>query len=263
MCTIGAVKNIRTGNSIYFKNVDQTFANNYPEPFIKTDAKYKYLKIPSNADPQSTGVLAGVNEAGVVVLGADGNCMPNYTGNGYKSLNESLIVYEKTLGECGTMWEALEVVMKEYQQRRMGGDGEIVIVGDRDNAVALEYSPDRWGIEFLGEKPYLVRSNFFVLMDRLRPAIEESTLHMSSSIRYSDALRHLSIKGNKNTIDDVFKLTKSHYQDKTAMSICRHGGDGEYFTHASFVVEIHKKRVEAYVLLNDHPCSGDYRRFDF
>jgi len=46
------------------------------------------------------------------------------------------------------------------------------------------------------------------------------------------------------------------------MSICRHGGDDEYFTHASFVVEIHANKIEAYVLLNKHPCSGDYKRFD-
>ncbi|MCD4652350.1 hypothetical protein K8T06_00255 [bacterium] len=262
MCTIGIVKNRKTGNSIFFKNVDQTFSFRYPDPFMTTGEKYKYLKIPSNADPKSTGVLAGVNEAGVVVLGADGNCMPNYVGNGYRTLNDSLIVYEKILGQCGSMWEAVEVVMKEYQQRKMGGDGDIVLVGDRDNAVALEYSPDRWGIEFLGDKSYMVRSNFFALMNQLRPAPEESTLHMSSSIRYSDALKHLSIKGTQNEMKDVMALVKSHYQDKTAMSICRHGGNGEYFTHASFVVEIHENSVEAYVMLNDHPCSGDYKRFD-
>lgn len=262
MCTIGAVRNEKSGSTIFFKNVDQTFTCKYPEPFIAEGEKYKYLKISSNSDPDATGVLAGVNEAGVVVLGADGNCMPDYNGSGFGSLNESLVVYEKVLGQTGNMWDAMHLVMQEYQERRMGGNGDIVIVGDRENAVALEYSPDRWGVEFLSQKPYLVRSNFFVLMNRLRPAPEESTLHTSSAIRYSDALRHLSIKGTQNTLQDVFGLVKSHYQGETAMSICRHGGKEEYFTHASFVVELHKNGVEAYVMLNNHPCSGSYKRFD-
>ncbi|HPQ40461.1 MAG TPA: hypothetical protein PLV45_08825 [bacterium] len=263
MCTIGVVRNKETGRVIFFKNVDQTFACRYPDAFIRSGERYRYLKIPSNSDPMDNGVLAGVNEAGVVVLGADGNCMPNYCGSAYGSLNDSLVVYEEVLSTCGTVWEAMQCVMKEYQERQMGGNGDIIIVGDRDETVALEYSPDRWGIEFMGRKPYMVRSNFFVLMDRLRPAPEENTLHTSSAIRYSDALKCLSVKGSLNTLDDVFGLVRSHEQGLTAMSICRHGGEGEYFTHASFVAELRRDGVDAYVMLNTRPCEGEYRRFTF
>ena len=186
---------------------------------------------------------------------------PNYVGSSFGSLNDSLIVYEKVLGCCGTVWDAMDVIIREYQNRHMGGNGDIVIVGDRSNAVALEYVPDRWGMEFIGEKPYLIRSNFFILMHNLRPAPEENTLHMSSAVRYADALKHLSIKGRNNSLDDVFSLIKSHTNDKTAMSICRHGGVGEYFTHASFITEIQSDSVEAYVMLNGHPCTTAYKKF--
>ena len=260
MCTIGAVKNQATGNRVFFKTVDQTFVRLYPEPFITQGSKYRYVKMPSNTNPQEEGVLAGVNEAGVVVLGADGNTLPNYAGARFGSLNESLVVYEKILEECGTVREALDFVINEYQDRYMGGNGDIVMIGDRTEAIALEYLPDRWGLEFQRDKPYLIRSNFFVLMDKLRPAPEECTLHTSSAIRYSDALRHLSIKGKNNELDDVFGLVKSHYQGKNAMSICRHGGEGEYFTHACFVVELTPSSIEAYISINGNPCEKDFTK---
>ena len=263
MCTIGSVRNQSTKTSIFFKNVDQTYRNQYPEAFIAEGKKFRYLKMPSNSNPNSEGVLAGVNEAGVVVLGADGNALPNYVGGSFGSLNDSLVVYEKILGSCGTMQEALEVLIREYQDRHMGGNGDIVILGDRTTTVAIEYIPDRWGIEFQGEKPYLIRSNFFIILNNLRPAPEENTLHMSSSVRYADALKHLSIKGRDNGLEEVFGLARSHYQGSSAMSICRHGGSGEYFTHASFVTEIQADRVDAYVILNAHPCSGEYKKFTF
>lgn len=261
MCTIGAVKNQEAGTRIFFKNVDQTYQNRYPDAFITQGPAYCFLKIPSNTDPGSQGVLAGVNEAGVVVLGADGNAMPNYVGSGYGSLNESLVVYEQILGSCGSVNEAMDVLIREYQDRRMGGNGDIVILGDRKNAVALEYIPDRWGIEFQGDRPYLVRSNFFILMNNLRPSPDENTLHMSSAIRYADALKQLSARGRNNNLGDVMNLVRSHCHGQTAMSICRHGGAGEYFTHASFIAELYSDRVEAYVMLNMHPCEGEYRKF--
>lgn len=261
MCTIGAVNNQPGGTRIFFKNVDQTYLCHYPDAFIAQGKVFRYLKIPSNADPNSPGVLAGVNEAGVVVLGADGNALPNYTGVEFGSLNDSLVVYEQVLGSCSTVHEAINVVIREYQNRHMGGNGDIVILGDRTTAVALEYVPDRWGIEFQGEKPYLIRSNFFVLMNSLRPLPEENSLHLSSAIRYSDAMKHLSANGRNNCLDDIFSLVKSHYHGKTAMSICRHGGPGEYFTHAGFITEIYSDKVEAYVMLNNTPCAGEYKKF--
>jgi hypothetical protein len=263
MCTIGAVKNHSDNSRVFFKNVDQTHRCVYPDAFVTKGDTFHYLKMASNADTSKKGVLAGVNEAGVVVLGADGNAQPNYTGAKYGSLNESLVVYESILSQCGSVREALDLVINEYQNRLMGGNGDIVIVGDRNDTVALEYLPNRWGIEFQGDNPYLIRSNFFVLMDRLRPPHEENTLHTSSAIRYADTLKHLSIKGRANTLDDVFNLVTSHYQGKNAMSICRHGGDGEYFTHASFIAELRDNAIEAHVMLNCNPCEGTFQTFSF
>ncbi len=263
MCTIGAIKNSLTGNSYFFKNLDQTEQADYAQPFICEGEKYQYLKLATQNDTSAKGVWAGVNQAGVVVLGADGNCMPNYVGWKYSSLNESLVIYEEILSQCGTAWEAMQFIMRSYQEQRVGGDGDIVIVGDATEAIALEFSPNRWGVQFRGDQSYIIRSNFFVLLNSLRPPPEENTLHTSSALRYADALTHLSMKGNNNDLEDVFALVKSHHHGKSAMSICRHGGHGEYFTHAGLVVELTEKSISAYTILNAHPCEADFTKFSF
>ncbi len=263
MCTIGAIHNFRNHHRYFFKNVDQTDSCKYPKPFFKTGKHFKYLKMASNMQPEQNGVLAGVNEAGLVVLGADGNCMPNYSGKKYSSLNESLVIYERLLSECRSTWEAIGFVMKAYQDLQLGGNGDILMIGDRSEAVAMEYTVDRWGIQFQSDNPYLIRSNFFILMNHLRPIPEESTLHTSSAMRYADALSHLSIKGSENTLDDVFALVRNHTHGENAMSICRHGGAGEYFTQASIVVDLSPRNIDAYILLNQKPCQGDFERFTF
>ncbi len=262
MCTIGAIKNKRTNKSYFFKNVDQTEKSIYQEPFFRQGKNHRFLKIPSS-NPTEPGVLAGVNEAGLVVLGADGNCMPNYCGGQYSSLDESLVIYERILSECTTTWEAVSRIMKSYQDLSIGGNGDILIVGDRDEAVAMEYTLDCWGVQFRGFNPYLVRSNFFVLLDHLKPLQEENSLHTSSAIRYTDAMRNLSAKGRLNNLEDVFRLVRSHDQGLNAMSICRHGGDGEYFTHGSVVIELAQNAIKAYVCLNSSPCQGKYEIYEF
>ncbi len=263
MCTIGAVKNFKTGHSYFFKNLDQPSEHHYTEPFFCEGDRYRYLKLPTGLDRKRPGVWAGVNAAGVTVLGADGNCMPNFCGSGYGSLNDSLLVYEQVLGSCKNVHEAVAMVMRKYQERRMGGNGDIVIVGDADEAVALEYSPDRWGIQYRGPSAYLVRTNFFVLLNSLRPAPEENTLHSSSALRYASTLGALSVGGNENSLDDIFRTVRDHRNGPNAMSVCRHGGEGEYFSHACFVAEITGDAVNAYVMINNHPCTGEFKTYTF
>jgi hypothetical protein len=260
MCTIGSVKNQGTGISYFFKNLDQTSLTKYCDAVFCDGSHYRYLKLATGLNPEKPGVWAGVNEAGVVVLGADGNCMPNYVGGKFVSLNESLVIYEDVLSRCGDAWEAMQYIIRSYQDERVGGDGDIVIVGDRKEAIALEFSPNRWGVQFRGDQSYIIRSNFFLLLESLRPRPEENTLHMSSAVRYSDALSHLSIKGEGNDLEDIFALVRSHYRGNNAMSICRHGGKGEYFTQASLVVELKEESISAFLLVNNSPCKGTFRK---
>ena len=261
MCTIGSVINAETGTRYFFKNVDQTDRFHYVDPVVRSGDVYSYLKLPSGSSADRPGVWAGVNEAGVVVLGADGNCMPNYSGKSYSSLNESLVAYEDILSRCGDTTEAMNFLMQRYQSKNVGGNGDIILIGDRNEAIAMEYSPNRWGVQFQNQEPYIVRSNFFVLLDSLRPRTEENTLHTSSALRYSSALKHLSVKGTENTLDDIFRLVKSHDYGMSAMSICRHGGKKEYFTHCCLVVELTSDSIKAHVMVNDYPCEGKFRTY--
>ena len=74
MCTIGAVKNQSTGNSIYFKNVDQTYICHYPDAFIAQGKEYRYLKIPSNADPGSEWRVSRSQRSGGCGVGSRWEC---------------------------------------------------------------------------------------------------------------------------------------------------------------------------------------------
>jgi hypothetical protein len=257
------VRNKKTGKWFYFKNLDQPNPMTFPEPFITSSGRYRYLKCPSEYDPQSPGVWAGVNEKGVVVLGADGNSLLNYCGIQVANLEESLKIYELVLAECGDVSEAISFLISAYQRRRIGGTGDIIIIGDRYNAVALEYSLDRWGLQFIGDNACLVRSNFFVLLDKYRPRPEENGLHVSAALRYSQALTELSVIGDDVSLNDVFNLVRSHVNGPSAMSICRHGGAGEYYTQCSFVVELASEGISSYVILNEFPCRGEFKTFYF
>ncbi len=263
MCTIGAVRNESNGKCFYFKNLDQPDAFTFAEPAIVQGRLHRYLKLPSGRSLSDKGSWAGVNERGLVVLGADGNCMPNFVGGRYASLNESLIAYEQALSECATAPEAMHLIMDLYQQKNVGGNGDIILVGDGREAIAMEYSPNRWGIQYRNEMPYMIRTNFFLLLDRLRPQPEENSVHTSSAMRYADAMGHLSIHGKNSELDDVFRLVRSHVNGPSALSICRHGGAGEYATHCSFVAEIAPSGISAYVVVNNAPCKSDFKRYTF
>lgn len=261
MCTIGAIRNETTGASYFFKNVDQTDAFEFDMPRMISTPSHTYLKLPSGATIDDPGVWAGVNDAGLVVLGADGNCLPNYTSAKYSSLNESLVIYEKALINCTSAFDAMCYIMSQYNDKNIGGNGDIILVGDRKNSIALEYTPGRWGVQFQGSEPYLVRSNFFILMEHLRPQPEENSLHLSSAIRYQDAMEILSMKGKDNGLDDVFTLVKSHRHGPSALSICRHGGRSEYMTQCCLVVELLPDTIKAHVAMNQKPCEAQFRTF--
>jgi len=263
MCTIGAVKNRLTGHRYFFKNLDQVDSFNYGDAYFVDGERYRYLRLPSSPSKAQEGVWSGVNKAGLVLLGADGNSMLDYKGLQYAEVNEPLVIYEEVLSKCGSIWSAMQYIIRNYHDRRVGGDGDIIILGDRSETVALEFLPDRWGINFQAENPYIVRSNFFVLLDTLRPQPEENSLHMSSAYRYKDTLKQLSEKGSENGLKDVFKIVRSHNQGFNAMSICRHGGKDEYSTHCSFVVELTDSAIDAYLILNSQPCCAKFFKISF
>ncbi|GEM_PF-2308492 len=259
MCTIGAVFG-RNGDTLFFKNLDQVGGAPFPEPEIRKGTTYDYLHLGTSLRPESTGVWAGVNEAGLVVLGADGNCLLNHVGNQYASLDASLEAYREVLETQDSLLGAVGHLVDFYEGRKVGGDGDIILVGQRGQAVAMEYTLNRWGIEFSGDRDYMVRTNFFQVMRHIRPPSDENSLHLSSALRHQRVRELLSRRSDETTMADVFAMLRDHAHGPSAMSVCRHGGRHEYRTCCSLVVRLAEGEAEIYTLVNSPPCEGQYER---
>ena len=259
MCTIGAIFR-HDGDTLFFKNLDQVGSAPFPEPEVRQGKTYAYLHLGTSIQPDATGVWAGVNEAGLVVLGADGNCLLNHVGDQYTSLNASLEAYQKVLETQDSLLGAVKYLMDFYEGRKIGGNGDIILVGLRGQAVAMEYTLNRWGIEFSGDRDYMVRTNFFQVMRHIRPAHDENSLHMSSALRHQRVRELLSRRSDESSLADIFALLRDHDHGPSAMSLCRHGGRHEYQTSCSLVVRLGKAQAEIYTLVNSPPCEGQYER---
>lgn len=257
MCTIGAVFR-HDGDTLFFKNLDQIGTSPFPEPELRQGETYSYLHLGTSLRPESTGVWAGVNEAGLVVLGADGNCLLNHVGDQYTSLNASLEAYREVLETQDSLLGAVTHLVDFYEGRKIGGDGDIILVGLRGQAVAMEYSLNRWGIEFSGERDYMVRTNFFQVMRHIRPAHDENSLHLSSALRHQRVRELLSRRSDETGLPDLFAMLRDHDHGPSAMSVCRHGGRHEYRTVCSLVARLGAEEAEIYTLVNSAPCEAQY-----
>ena len=258
-CTIGAVYR-EDGDVFLFKNLDQIGHSTYHPPEIRQGKRFKYVHLSSCRDPNGIGVWAGVNAAGVAVLGADGNTITNFTGRGWSSLNDTLECYQSILETSGSLYEGLDLIIRFYQAHRVGGNGDLVIIADRNDAVVIEYATDRWGLMFRNGAPYLIRSNFFLALSGVRPAPEENSLYLSCALRYQTGMTHLSRTAGNTTLDDVMALLRNHDHGPSAMSICRHGGKGEYLTECSFIAHLGPKHIDSYTVINGYPCESSYRK---
>ncbi|MFC1786672.1 carcinine hydrolase/isopenicillin-N N-acyltransferase family protein [Halobacteriota archaeon] len=258
-CTIGVVFS-KPNKVILFKNRDLDVVKENPEPVIEQGSKYRYIKFGVDIKNQIPGVWAGVNEEGVAILGADGNCILNFEGNKYGDARKTWEAYEEVLANTKSIEEAYKLLIDFYTMHNIGGTGDIVLVTDRTKAVVLEYSLNLWGIQFIIDQPYAVRTNFFNILKHLRPPPEENSLHLSSAKRYERTIELLSKKSFRTTVDDIKQLCRDHLNGPSNFSICRHGGKEEHKTLCSSIIEISDEEIIAHYIMNQFPCESDYRR---
>ncbi len=257
-CIIGVVFS-KPDKVILFKNRDFDIPKKNPEPIIKQGSKYSYIKFGVGVKKQNLGVWAGVNERGVGILGADGNCCLSFEGDQYGKGEKTWEAYEEVLANTESVEEAYKFIVDFYTINNIGGSGDIILITDYKKAVILEYSLKLWGVQFIIEQPYVVRTNFFNILRHLRPAPEESSLHLSSAKRYERAVGLLSKTSVSTTVDDIKVLCKDHLNGPSALSICRHGGVGEYKTLCSSIMEISSAGINAHYIINQFPCEAEYK----
>ncbi len=258
-CTIGVVFS-KPNKVILFKNRDLTVVKENPEPVIEKGKKYRYIKFGVDIKNQIPGVWAGVNENGVGIVGADGNCVLNFEGEKYGGGEKTWDAYEEVLANTKSVEEAYKFLMDFYTNHNIGGTGDIVLVADRTKAVVLEYSLNIWGIQFIIDQPYAARTNFFDILKHLRPSPEENSLHLSSAKRYERTIELLSRTSINTTVDDIKKLCRDHLNGPSTFSICRHGNEGEHRTLCSSIMEISDSGIIAYYVMNQFPCEANYKR---
>lgn len=237
--------------------MDQVGISDYSEPELVTDGAYAYVGFPTKMQPPS-GVWAGVNECGLALVGADGNAIVDLKGKCYKSLNLSLYAYREILASCDDIYSAIKAIIYYYQSNSIGGNGDIIMMSDHRDAVAMEYLHPQWGVEFLDRRHYMVRTNFFNNLRHLRPALEDNTVHCSSALRYQRAFMHLSIKGPETDVDDVENILRDHANGPSALSICRHGGRDEYITRCASIFTVSDTDCEVRYVVNAMPCEKKF-----
>ncbi|MBA7662050.1 hypothetical protein ES703_70073 [subsurface metagenome] len=194
-----------------------------------------------------------------MLLGADAYSMRVFTGRKYGGIKQLMKAYEKALGKASTAKEATEFIIREYQDKKIGLDGDIVLVADRREAIAVEYSLNEWGLQFSGPNPYLIRTNFFLVLRHLRHLPQEKGLYLSAVKRYERAMEILSKTNINTTVDDLKEVCRDHYPEPSAMSICRHGGKGEYRTVGSVVIELVRNKIKIHYIAGMKPCQGGYQ----
>lgn len=262
-CTVGAVRRV-DGTMLSFKTVDvRKRVRWHLEPVNVKGKKYRYLKFPVSLNPRKKGFWAGVNEKGLVVLGADANAIRRFSGRQYGGMEAVWEAYEGALGGAADVKEACDIIVRVYQRRRLGGPGDIVFVSDQSEALAIEYSLNEWGLEFIGKRPYLVRTNHFIELRHLRHSPDESSVHMSSATRYQRALGILSRTSSKTTVDDLMNFCRDHANGPSALSICRHGGKGEYRSVGAAVFEVRRGRIRVHFVNGIFPCRREFRTITF
>ena len=263
MCTIGSVFK-KDGKILLFKTMDAIQHCNGYEPNEVQGEKYKFLKFRTSKDEKKPGFWAGINEKGVSILGADGNEMRKFSGEGYGSFGKLMKSYEICLGNAADVFEGVKTLIYDYQINHIGGDGDIILLADKKDLVIIEYAPDEWGLKFRWKEDYIVRTNFFMTLRHLRPSHEENSLHMSSARRHARALDILSRKSRNTNVKDLIALTKDHeVEPPSAITICRHGGDNEYKTQSSIVMEIQQKKAVIHYQLENYPCKGKYKKMTY
>jgi len=263
-CTIGAV--LTDTGLILFKNRDLSLdpaKAGLPAPILVTGA-HEYIKFGTG----KTGVWAGINAAGLGVVGADGNGIANLVGEQYGGGHLTWEAYEHVIANFTSVSEAYPSLVEFYEKNQIGGTGDIVLIADPSCALVLEYaSPGIWGLQFcrLSDQPdphtppYILRTNFFITLSQFRPRPENSPVHMSSEARYRSALCQLAVTGKTTKVEDLQRMLVSHLNGVNTFSTCRHSGNNEYNTVGSVIMHVGSEQIEAHFVLNAHPCQKNYQ----
>ena len=261
MCTVGVTVSKNRERMLLFKNLDEKIYLPYAEPRIEKGEQAKYLTFPFTTDPSKQGPWAGINEFGVTIFGLDANAVPDFHGPRYGTWDQMRGTYQWVLENARDAIEGATHFVRDFQRIQFGGPGDIVFLADRKTAVVVEYIVDHYGLRFLPLRDhYMAQSNFFQVMRHWSPDSRESTLHTSSLLRYQTALKILSTKNHANDLEDVKALLRNHDNGPSAMSICRHSGDGEYRTLNSVIFDVTAERADVHYVMNALPCTTDYRK---
>ncbi len=259
MCTVGAVFT-KKGTVLAFKTVDIRGKWRLPKtPVVRKGSRYRYMKFGTHLKPSKSGLWAGVNQKGLALLGADALGLATFWSKKFGGFKELTKTYEKVIGTAATAREALNIFIDEFQKQRIGLDGDIILLADRKEAIAVEYSFNQWGIQFSGSDYCLVRTNFFLVLRHLRHLPQEKILHLSALKRYERALELLSKTTNQTTVENIKDLCRDHYPEPGGMSICKHGGEGEHKTCGSAIFELTPKKIITHYNIGANPCEDDYQ----
>lgn len=257
MCTIGSVYS-SDGQCYSFKNRDLKVNKKIYEPIVLRGEKKKYIAFPVSEEKQQ-GVWAGINENGLSVLGADGNAATNYCGEEYGGGEKTWACYGDILGRCETIREAYPYLIDYYTTNKIGDTGDIVIMSDKKEAVAIEYTFDAISVQFTNQQRYIARTNFFVNLTSLRPSFHSNVLQISSMARYERVMDLLSQLEDNIKPNNIMNILKDVNGNKGSLSICRRGGFNEYKTIASVIFEVCSNEVRAYYVVNSSPDLTEYK----
>ncbi len=258
MCTIGAVLN-KDGRLIMFKNLDLTFQWAFAEPEVLNVKGLTIIEFPSFVDRSQEGIWAGINSMGFGIYGADGDALFNRTGEDYGSVNLIRKAYKDTLENNRSVRTGYHYLIELYKRYNIGGDGDLILMADPDEICVLEYGIDKWGIQFYKRENYAFRTNFYTVLQHYSPSQYENSRYMSHRKRYETLMSLLSRKSHDSDIEDIKAVLRDHTNGPGAMSICRHGGQKEFYTQASNIMIFDKGKIDVYYVINGFPCRNKYR----
>lgn len=257
MCTIGAVIN-KNGRLIMFKNVDLTFQWAFAEPEVIRNNEMTIIEFPSFMDRSQEGIWAGMNSKGLGIYGADGDALFNKTDKEYSKVDMIRKAYKETLENNGSVKNAYHYLIEYYKMYLIGGDGDLILMADPYEICVLEYGIDKWGIQFYGRESYAFRTNFYTVLKQYSPSMYESSRYLSHRKRYETLMGQFSKKSHETTVEDIKEILRDHTHGPSAMSICRHGGQKEFFTQASNIMAFDNGTIDIYYALNGYPCRTEY-----
>ncbi len=255
-CTLwGSVEksNNGYGRVIFAKNRDWSYKESTLIKKFQPKKGLRYFGIFGEKDGKSTGVKAGINEKGLVVLSATASSLPKkeriYRGKEKITINGYIL---------SNYSDVDEVLKNEEIFSRC--NPAFLVVGDRNKAVVLEIAPG-------GIYSYkIVKSGVFYHTNHyfLTPGFDKYNKKPveSSRTRLSRIRSLLGKKEKGRTIEDFIRISKNE-DDGPDNSLWRKGSSPEKSrTLAAFIVEIPEKGFPVvYIRRADYGKPIEEKRF--